>query len=163
MYVSGRCWDGGVQSRCWLWIRCIDLHTVVVHRSVDMGNSLRCRKQTRYSSSTTQVCGHAFPTRCPAMRPVRPSHHHLIPPANDKTASLASNQGHEHLFPNKQPKQTDTNQQSPFPCRQSHPHPTTAFMLRLSRNPPRSSFLTSTTQCSKLSIRTRAFVSPTTS
>lgn len=44
------------------------------------------------------------------------------------------------------------------------PHyPTTAFMLRLSKKPWRSSFLTSTTQCSKLSMRTRALVSATTS
>ena len=41
--------------------------------------------------------------------------------------------------------------------------PTTAFMLSDSRNPDKSSFLTSTTQCSKLSMRTRAFVSSTTS
>ena len=37
--------------------------------------------------------------------------------------------------------------------------PTTAFTLRLSKKPPKSSFLTSTTQCSKLSILTLAFVS----
>lgn len=48
----------------------------------------------------------------------------------------------------------------PFP---PHAQPTTAFMLRLSKNPPRSSLRTSTTQCSKLSMRTRALVSATTS
>lgn len=42
-------------------------------------------------------------------------------------------------------------------------YPITAFMLRLSKNALRSSFLTSTTQCSKLSIFTLAFVSSTTS
>ena len=104
----------------------------------------------------------------PAVRPcVRPSAHPIITSSlkqKYKAASLGSNQGDEHALPNKQTtKQTDKNQQNPFPCREYHPHPTTAFMLRLSRNPPRSSFLTSTTQCSKLSIRTRAFVSPTTS
>ena len=41
--------------------------------------------------------------------------------------------------------------------------PTTLRKLNASRNPPRSSFCTSTTQCSKLSIRTRALVSCTTS
>lgn len=38
-----------------------------------------------------------------------------------------------------------------------------AFKLKLSKKPPKSSFLTSTTQCSKLSILTLAFVSSTTS
>ena len=41
--------------------------------------------------------------------------------------------------------------------------PITAFTLKLSRKPPRSSFLTSTTQCSKLSILTLALVSWATS
>ena len=41
--------------------------------------------------------------------------------------------------------------------------PTTAFMLKLSRNWLRSSFFTSTTHCSKLSILTLALVSSTTS
>ena len=41
--------------------------------------------------------------------------------------------------------------------------PTTAFTLKFSRKPPRSSFLTSTTQCSKLSILTLALVSWATS
>lgn len=48
-------------------------------------------------------------------------------------------------------------------CPYSLLYPTTAFMLRLSRKPPKSSFFTSTTQCSKLSILTRALVSATTS
>ena len=42
-------------------------------------------------------------------------------------------------------------------------HPITTFILRLSKKPLKSSFLTSTTQCSKLSMRTLAFVSATTS
>ena len=42
-------------------------------------------------------------------------------------------------------------------------YPTTAFMLRLSKKPLKSSFFTSTTQCSKLSSLTRALVSSTTS
>lgn len=42
-------------------------------------------------------------------------------------------------------------------------YPTTVLKLKLSRKLPRSSFLTSTTQCSKLSILTLAFVSSTTS
>lgn len=41
--------------------------------------------------------------------------------------------------------------------------PITAFKLKLSKKPPRSSFLTSTTQCSKLSILTLALVSWATS
>lgn len=41
--------------------------------------------------------------------------------------------------------------------------PTTALTLRLSKKPPKSSFLTSTTQCSKLSILTLALVSWATS
>lgn len=42
-------------------------------------------------------------------------------------------------------------------------YPTTAFKLKPSKNVPKSSFFTSTTQCSKLSIRTLAPVSSTTS
>lgn len=41
--------------------------------------------------------------------------------------------------------------------------PTTLRKLNASRNPPRSSFCTSTTQCSKLSMRTLVLVSCTTS
>jgi len=48
-------------------------------------------------------------------------------------------------------------------CCLERTHPTTAFILKLSKNPLKSSFLTSTTQCSKLSMRTLAFVSSTTS
>lgn len=41
--------------------------------------------------------------------------------------------------------------------------PTTLFRLKASKKPLKSSFFTSTTECSKLSIRTRAPVSSTTS
>lgn len=72
--------------------------------------------------------------------------------------------------PNVAPEQQQ-NKQSRIPRHYAHSfcynhpagYPTTVFMLRLSKKPPRSSFLTSTTQCSKLSIRTRALVSATTS
>lgn len=53
-----------------------------------------------------------------------------------------------------------TNMCIPFACPL---HPMTAFILKLSKNPLRSSFLISTTQLSKLSILTLAFVSSTTS
>lgn len=59
--------------------------------------------------------------------------------------------------------QAETPMPHPFPLIPIPHHPTTLLSLNPSKNPARSSRRTSTTACSKLSIRTRAPVAATTS
>ena len=69
----------------------------------------------------------------------------------------------EHNNATKRQMNGQNNEDQTCRCNSRKTQPTTLRKLNASRNPPRSSFCTSTTQCSKLSIRTRALVSCTTS
>ena len=175
LYVSAGC-GGTVECRgrcwccwCWLWIIiCIDGAFKHWATPLNAGN-----KQANNTCTEYCLCGHAYPNPLSGHASAHPSHHHLIPQAKtERGKSKQQYMSQPGGIDMRSQTSNQTNRQKPnrnlFPCppacpRIRHPHPTTAFMLRLSRNPPRSSFFTSTTQCSKLSILTRAFVSPTTS
>jgi hypothetical protein len=109
---------------------------------------MQSRKATLLDSSICtmpRIASIPYPTRTPANS--APNLHAWHPLSVHKD-QMQNKKPHHHSTP---------------PPRPTTYRPTTVFKLNPSRNPARSSFFTSTTQWSKLSILTRAFVSSTTS